>query len=164
MPLNALPTEDFLNRDNELDYLKGLAELKGNALGGNVFLEGARGMGKTELLRQLYRSLFAEGETVPFYYSFTTANLKGTYFAKDYFTGFVRQYVAYAKKDPSIAPGAAEPLGRLMPAISALGLHWLIDCIEDFQEHIRNQDVYWQMIAAVSAPALAAQQSGKGAA
>ena len=161
MPFNALPAEDFLNRENELDYLKGLAELKGNALGGNVFLEGARGMGKTELLKQLYRSLFLEGNVVPFYYSFKTANLKGTYFAKDYFAAFIRQYISCEKKDPSLADSAAEPLERLVPAISSLGLHWLIDCIEDFQGHVHRNDVYWQIVAAISAPAVAAKKNGK---
>jgi AAA+ ATPase superfamily predicted ATPase len=98
VPFNTIPAEDFLNRVNELDYLRGLSALKGNALGGNVFLEGARGIGKTELLKQLYRLLFWEDRVVPFYYSFKTANLKGTYFAKDYFTKFVRQYVSFAKR------------------------------------------------------------------
>jgi anti-sigma regulatory factor (Ser/Thr protein kinase) len=161
VPFNTIPAEDFLNRVNELDYLRGLSVLKGNALGGNVFLEGARGTGKTELLKQLYRLLFWEDRVVPFYYSFKTANLKGTYFAKDYFTKFVRQYVSFAKKEPSLAESAAEPLQRLMPAISSLGLYWLIDCIEDFQEHVNKNDVYWQIVAAISAPVVAAQKSGK---
>ena len=161
MPFNALPMEDFLNRENELDYLKRLAELKGNALGGDVFLEGARGMGKTELLKQLYVSLFREGDVVPFYYSFKTANLKGAYFAKAYFAAFIRQYISFEKKEPSIADSTAEPLERLMPAISSLGLHWLIDCIEDFQGHVRKNDVYWQIVSAISTPALAAKKSGK---
>jgi len=68
VPSNAIPAEDFLNREPELDYLKGLAELKEKALGGNVFLEGARGMGKTELLNQLHRALFLEDNGAPFYY------------------------------------------------------------------------------------------------
>jgi anti-sigma regulatory factor (Ser/Thr protein kinase) len=161
VPFNTIPAEDFLNRVNELDYLRGLSVLKGNALGGNVFLEGARGIGKTELLKQLYRLLFWENHVVPFYYSFQTANLKGTYFARDYFTKFVRQYISFAKKDPSLADSSAEPLGRLMPAISSLGLYWLIDCIEDFQEHVNKNDVYWQIVAAISAPVVAAQKSGK---
>ena len=161
MPFNTIPAEDFLNRVNELDYLRGLSALKGNALGGNVFLEGARGIGKTELLKQLYRLLFWEDHVVPFYYSFKTANLKGTYFAKDYFTKFVRQYISFARKDPSLADSAAEPLQRLMPAISSLGLYWLIDCIEDFQEHVNKNDVYWQIVAAISAPVVAAQKNGK---
>jgi anti-sigma regulatory factor (Ser/Thr protein kinase) len=161
VPFDAIPAIDFLNRVNELDYLKGLPELKVNALGGNVFLEGARGMGKTELLKQLYRVLFWEETVVPFYYSFRTANLKGTYFAKDYFTRFVRQYLAFIKKEPSIADNAAEPLLRLMPAISSLGLYWLIDCIENFQEHVQKNDLYWQIVSAISAPVVAAQKSAK---
>jgi hypothetical protein len=161
MPFNAIPAEDFFNRENELHYLKGLSELKKSALGGDVFLEGARGMGKTELLKQLYRLLYWEDEVVPFYYSFKTANLKGAYFAKDYFSGFVRQYVAFTKKDPTIVQSAAEPFERLMPAISSLGLSWLIDCIEDFQTHVNKNDVYWQIVAAISAPVIAAKKSGK---
>ena len=161
MPFNALPAEDFLNRESELDYLKSLSALKGNALGGNVFIEGAHGAGKTELLKQHYRSIFWEDHTVPFYYSFKTANLKGTYFAKDYFTSFIRQYISFLKKEPAIAGNAAEPLQRLMPAISSLGLDWLVDSIEDMQAHLKNNDVYWQMVAAVSAPAAAARRSSK---
>lgn len=161
MPSNAIPAEDFLNRESELDYLKGLAELKEKALGGNVFLEGARGMGKTELLKQLHSALFREDNVAPFYYSFKTANLKGTYFAKDYFTRFVRQYISFVKKDPSLADNAAVPLRRLMPVISSLGFDWLIDCIEDFQTHVNNDDFYWQLVAAISAPVVAAQKGGK---
>jgi len=161
VPSNAIPAEDFLNREPELHYLKSLSELKEKALGGNVFLEGARGMGKTELLKQLHRVLFREDHVAPFYYSFKTANLKGTYFAKDYFTRFVRQYISFQKKDSSIADHAAEPLERLMPAISSLGLYWLIDGIEDFQGHVNNNDFYWQLVAAISAPVVAAQKSGK---
>lgn len=161
MPFNAIPAKDFLNRESELRYLGGLPALKGNALGGDVFLEGARGIGKTELLAQLHRALFWEDKATPFYYSFKTANLKAAYFAKDYFTRFVRQYVSSAKKDPSLANHAAEPLQRLMPVIASLGLHWLIDCIEDFQQHVNNNDGYWQMVSAISAPVVAAQKSGK---
>ena len=161
MPSNAIPAEDFLNREPELNYLKSLSELKEKALGGNVFLEGARGMGKTELLKQLHRVLFREDHVVPFYYSFKTANQKGGYFAKDYFTRFVRQYISFQKKDPSIADNVAEPLSRLMPAISSLGLYGLIDGVEDFQAHVSNNDFYWQLVAAISAPVVAAQKSGK---
>ena len=161
MPFNAIPAEDFLNREHELEYLKTLSALKERALGGNVFLEGARGTGKTELLKQLHRVLFHEDHAVPFYYSFRTANLRGGYFAKDYFTRFVRQYLAFVKKDPSIAENAAEPILRLMPAISSLGLHWLLDCIEDFQTHVNKNDFYWQLVAAISAPVVAAQKGGR---
>lgn len=161
MPFNAIPAEDFLNREPELNYLRGLPQLKKNALGGDVFLVGARGMGKTELLKQLYRTLFWENDAVPFYYSFKTASLKGTYFARDYFTGFVRQYISFVKKEPSITTNVAVPIQRLMPVISSLGLYWLIDCIDDFQEHVNKKDFYWQLLAAITAPVVTAQKSGK---
>jgi len=48
-----------------------------------------------------------------------------------------------------------------MPAISSLGLYWLIDCMEDFQAHVDKKDLYWQIVAAISAPVTAAQKSGK---
>jgi len=161
VPFNAIPAEDFLNREPELNYLKGLSKLKENALGGDVFLVGTRGTGKTELLKQLYRELFWENNVAPFYYSFKTANLKGTYFARDYFARFVRQYISFVKKEPSIADNVAKPLQRLMPTISSLGLYWLIDCIEDFQEHVDKNDFYWQLVAAISAPVIAAQKTNK---
>jgi anti-sigma regulatory factor (Ser/Thr protein kinase) len=161
MPFNALPAEEFLNRESELDYLQGLSALKGNALGGNVLLEGARGAGKTELLKQLYRLLFWQDHAVPFYYSFQTANLKGGYFARDYFYHFVRQYIAFLRKEPALAVNAAEPLRRLMPSIVSLGLDWLQDAMEDMDAYLKNHEIYWQMVAAISVPALAAQKGSQ---
>lgn len=161
MSLNALSVENFLNMESELDYLKGLPSLKVNSLGGNVFLQGAPGAGKTEILKQHYRALFRENDAVPFYYCFKTANLKGSYFARDYFTSFVRQYISFLKKDPTIAENSAEPLQRILPFISSLGLRWLTDSIEDMQAHISENDVYWQMVAAISIPALAAQRGSR---
>jgi anti-sigma regulatory factor (Ser/Thr protein kinase) len=161
VPFNAIPAEQFLNRGYELDYLRSLSGLKANALGGNVFLEGARGMGKTELLKQLYRVLFWEGGVAPFYYPFRKANLRGTYFARDYVTRFVRQYLAFVRKEASLADPVGEPLSQLVPALSSHGLHWLIDCIENFQEHLRRNDHYGQIVAAISVPVVAAQRGGK---
>ncbi len=161
MPFNTLTRDDFLNRGYELNYLKSLPKLKNSALGGNVFLEGAGGIGKTEMLKQLHRSFFHEDEIAPFYYSFRTANSKGAYFAKDYFTRFIKQYISFLKKESAFANSVAEPLHRLFPTISSLGLPWLSDCIEDFQDHVSKNDIYWQIMAAISAPAIVAEKSGK---
>ncbi|MBI5639162.1 MAG: ATP-binding protein [Nitrospirae bacterium] len=161
MPFNSLPGKDFLNRESELACLKRLADSKRDALAGNVLLEGARGAGKTELLKQLYRNIFWDEGTAPFYYSFKTAALKGTYFAKDYFSRFIRQYVAFLKKEPSLIDNMGIPLGRLLPVISELGLDWLIDLMEAFQEYADSGDLYGQVLAAISVPVAAAQKGDR---
>lgn len=134
--------------------------MKSDGLTGNVILDGGRGIGKTELLKQLYRTLFREEGAVPFYYSFRTANLKGNYFARDYFGRFVRQYLAFLRKEPSLAENISEPLQKLMPLISSLGLEWLLDCMADFQVYLDNKDLYGQVVAAISAPVTAARKGG----
>ncbi|MBA4371951.1 MAG: hypothetical protein C0402_03720 [Thermodesulfovibrio sp.] len=161
MPFNSIPAIDFLNRESELAYLRRLPEVKSDGLTGNVILTGGRGIGKTELLKQLYLRLFREEGCTPFYYSFRTANLKGNYFARDYFARFVRQYIAFLRKEPSLAENVSEPLQKLMPLVSSLGLEWLLDCMADFQVHLDNNDLYWQVIAAISVPVTAARKGGR---
>ncbi len=162
MPLQGLPAKDYFNREDELSYLRRLAGLRRDILADNVLLTGSRGIGKTELLKQLHRSLFWDSQdVVPFYYSFKTAALKSATFARDYFTRFIRQYVAFVKKEPLYVNNISMPLPRLMPLISSLGLDWLIDCIDDFQENADHGDLYGQILSAISTPAAAAVRGGR---
>jgi anti-sigma regulatory factor (Ser/Thr protein kinase) len=162
LPFNAILEKDFINREEELAYLRRLAHLREGAVSGNVLLEGARGIGKTELLKQIYRSIFwEENEVIPFYFCFQRATLKAAHFAKDYFSRFLRQYLAYVKKDPSFIVNMSTPLTRLMPTVSSLGMDWMADLIEDFLEQTSGGGLYERMLAAVSAPAVTASRSGK---
>ncbi len=162
MPLHGISPKDYLNRNEELSYLRRLAVLRKDDLASNVLLVGARGVGKTELLKQLYQSFFWEVQkVVPFYYSFKTAALKSTTFARDYFTRFVKQYVAFARKEPLYVDNVSMPLHRLIPVISSLGLDWMIDCISEFQENTDHGDLYGQILSAISSPANAAMRGGK---
>src|SRR5512143_1032738 len=157
MPLYGIPAKDYLDREDELAYLKRLASLRRDALADNVLLIGPRGIGKTEFLKQLYHSLFWDSkDVVPFYYSFKTAALKSTTFARDYFARFVKQYVAFVKKEPLHVNNMSMPLPRLIPLISTLGLDWLIDCIDDFQQNTDQGDLYGQLLSAISTPVNAA--------
>jgi anti-sigma regulatory factor (Ser/Thr protein kinase) len=161
MPFNSLPAGDFINREKELDYLKLLAGFRDKAITDNILLEGGRGVGKTELLKQFYRVIFWEEEkVVPFYYSFQRATLKATFFAKDYFARFVRQYLACMKKDPSYADDMTTPLIKLLPVISSLGLEWMVTLIENFQGLMDEGDTCERLLGAISAPALAARENG----
>ncbi|MGE5299776.1 MAG: ATP-binding protein [Acidobacteriota bacterium] len=162
MPLTGVPAKDYLNRDNELSYLRRLADMRQDGLAVNVLLLGTRGVGKTELLKQVFREVFWEGrEVVPFYYSFKTAALKGSTFARDYFTRFFKQYAAYVKKEPLLVDDAGMSLNRLMPVLSSAGLDWMLDIADAFQEHAVSGDLYGQILAAISAPAAAAKRGGR---
>lgn len=162
MPFNTIPIKDFVNRENELNYLSRFAELRGRTMAGNILLEGPRGVGKTELIKQSYRIIFwGDKNIVPFYYLFQRGTLKASYFAKDYFTRFVRQYLAYLKKDPAFIDVMGTPLNRLYPLIASLRVEWMIDLIEDFQDHVKNDDLYGQILAAISAPVSAAGKGGR---
>ncbi|MGO9014595.1 MAG: ATP-binding protein [Dissulfurispiraceae bacterium] len=162
MPFNTVPIKDFVNRENELNYLRRFSDLRGRTMAGNILLEGTRGIGKTELIKQTFRIIFwGDKNIAPFYYLFQRGILKASYFAKDYFTRFVRQYLAYLKKDPTFIDGMGTSLTRLFPLIASLRVEWMIDLIEDFQDHVKNDDPYGQVLAAISAPVSAAGKSGR---
>lgn len=162
MPFNAIPIKDFVNRTNELNYLNRFADLRDRAMAGNILLEGARGIGKTELIKQAYRTIYwGDRNIVPFYYLFRPGTLKAAYFAKDYFSRFVRQYLAYLKKDPTFVDAMGTSLTRLIPVIASLRADWMIDLIEDFQDQMESGDLYGQILAAISAPVTAAGRSGR---
>ena len=161
MPFNSIPAKDFVNRERELSYLRLLADFRDRAVADNILLQGARGIGKTELLKQFYRTLFWEKEKVlPFYYSFRRATMKASSFAKDYLTSFVRQYLASIKKNPSFIENRSIPLARLMPIISSLRLDWMITLIEDFHAILKSGDTVEQILGAISAPVTAAREQG----
>lgn len=161
MPFNSVPARDFINRERELGYLKLLAGFRDKAVAENILLEGPRGIGKTELLKQLYRGIFwEEKKAVPFYYSFRNATLKASFLARDFFARFIRQYLAYMKKNPSYADNMTTPLVKLIPLISSLGLDWMITLIEDFQGLSDEGNVFEQVLGAISAPVTAARESG----
>jgi len=161
MPFKAIPKKEFINRDRELELLKRLAGLRDGDTASSVLVEGARGIGKTELLQQLYRTLFQEGKnSLPFYYSFQRATLKASSFSRDYFSRFIRHFLAFLKKDPSIVENFSIPLKKFIPMAYSLGLQWLMDLIEDFDDQIHNGDPKEQILAAITAPVVAANKTG----
>lgn len=161
MPLNALPPAEFFNREDELKFLRLLSGPKQGGYPSNILLEGARGVGKTELLKQIYREKFwGEGDTAPFYYAFRSATLQAGSFARDYFSRFVRQYVAFVKKSPSFVENLCMPLSRLIPLVASPRMEWLVDLIDNFQTLLDSGSVREQMIGAIAAPVVAARESG----
>lgn len=167
MPFDSVPEKDFKNREREIEYLRSFVDSRASAwevsaMANNVLLEGGRGMGKTELLKFLYRAIFwEEKDIIPFYYRFQSATLRGSYFARDYLSRFVRQLLACLKKDPSFIANMSTPLHRLMPLVSAYTSKHVTDLVLDFQEQILEGDLPSQILAAVSSPIIAADRLGK---
>src|SRR3990172_1404782 len=103
MPISTLREKDFLGRSEELSdlYRRSLDVERGIAR--RIFLAGARGIGKTELLGQLYNRLFwTQDKVAPFCYSANNAVLCAADFSKDYFTQFLCQRLAFEKKEQSL--------------------------------------------------------------
>jgi anti-sigma regulatory factor (Ser/Thr protein kinase) len=161
MPFNAISPNDFFNREDELNFLRLLASAGNGAAPSNVLLQGPRGMGKTELLKQLYRdSFWGDENIVPFYYSFRRASLHAGHFARDYFMRFIRQYLAFVKKSPPFADNMCLPLSRLIPVIASSGMDWMIGLIDDFQGLLNDGSLREQMLGAITAPVVAARENG----
>jgi len=161
LPFNALPERDFVNREGELSYIVRLADLSREGLTGNIVVEGARGIGKTELLKQLHRSLFwKRNNVVPFYYSFQRGALSGESFARDYFSRFVRQFIAYLKQDPSLAQNRVVPLRRLLPLYMSAGQGWMLEIIENLEEQLKGGDAPSRLLSAISVPVVASSRIG----
>jgi serine/threonine-protein kinase RsbW len=161
VPLSALSHSEFKNREAELEFLMRLADTSDDRVPPNVLLVGRRGSGKTELVRQAHRAFFWEDGPVPFYYRFRTATLKSRHFAKDYFSRFVRQFIACVVKDPSLANNMSIPLGRLAARVPHASYACISELIEDINEQLEGEELPGQMLAAISAPAALARCAGK---
>jgi anti-sigma regulatory factor (Ser/Thr protein kinase) len=100
MSFSMLQEANFFGRTEELSGLLRAvnAAVKGQA--GSVVLSGPPGMGKTELLKQLFGHLFWKQERiVPFYYKVNPALLSVAAFSKDYLSQFLCQQLAFVNRE-----------------------------------------------------------------
>ncbi len=103
MPFSALPEKDFFGRQDELARLyKRFLQASGGSAQSAV-LSGPRGIGKTELLKQLFGLLFwKQGAVAPFYYAANPALLSSSAFSRSYLVRFICQRLAFEKKDQAL--------------------------------------------------------------
>ncbi len=100
MPFGTLNEKDFFGRREELSDLYRRALQTEQGIAQSVFLSGLRGIGKTELLKQLFGHLFwKQDRVVPFYYSINNALLSVEDFSRDYVTRYICQRLAFEKKE-----------------------------------------------------------------
>jgi anti-sigma regulatory factor (Ser/Thr protein kinase) len=117
MPLRALRQEDFFGRREEFDHLSATALGAGQGTGRSIVLAGSRGIGKTELLKQVFGKLFREQDRVaPFYYAVNPAVLTAQDFSRDFLTQFLCQRLALDGKDLALV----DQRGVSVETVSAL--------------------------------------------
>lgn len=157
MIFSVCPDKEFFDRQGEIEYIFSRAVQPLKSLPG-MYLMGSRWMGKTELMRRVYRRLFSEqDEVVPVYYQF-----KGYFnvedFGGDYLRETLKQYLAFLTKKPRtvIEEISLEGLKRLLletDMIEAAGL------ISRHAEAMAQGDHIAILRNAISAPAVLSRYS-----
>ncbi len=131
MPFGTLNEKDFFGRGEELSDLYRRALQAEQGAGQSVFLSGPRGVGKTELLKQLFSHLFwKQDRVVPFYYSVNNALLSVDDFSRDYVTRYICQRLAFEKKEQALLnlDGLSiEGLSSLVEGSRAAWAHDILD-------------------------------------
>jgi serine/threonine-protein kinase RsbW len=156
--LSRLSEEEFVNRDSEVARVCALAQHWSASRGpSNGLLLGAPRVGKTEILRRTFDRLFTENsEAIPFYYALRRSCLDPEKFARDYFSQFLAQLLAFTRNDPTLLSVADEPLAVIARAALPDDYVWVRPMIDSFTRASESKDSTLLMRSALSAPGTAA--------
>jgi len=158
MPFSALAEGSFVGRDRSLADLAQLAARPDRFR--SLLIAGPHGVGKTELLRQLYTLLFWKQDAVmPFSYTVPSAFADLADLAHDYLVHFLCQWFGFDRKDQALVTSDGMGLDELTSLAAARGAEWAIDLIGRFRSAAsRPAD---QVRTALSAPQRAARAQGR---
>jgi len=136
MPFNTLQEKDFFGRQEELTSLyKRVLQADAGAAQSFV-LSGPRGIGKTELLKQLFGLLFWKQERVsPFYYTVNPALLSVAAFSKTYLIRFLCQRLAFEKKEQALFYHEGMSLDGLAALVKDRDISWAKELIDHYQQN-----------------------------
>ena len=155
MPFSALAEGSFIGRDRALADLALLAVQPGRPR--SQLISGPHGVGKTELLRQLYTLLFWKQDTVtPFLYTVPPAFAD---LAHDYLVRFLCQWFGFDRRDQSLIPSDGMGLDELASLAAASGAEWATDLIGRFRSAASRPAE--QVRTAFHAPQRAARAQGR---
>lgn len=135
MTLSTLPEKDFFGRKDELTTLYRITLEAEKGITQSSFLSGPRGIGKTELLKQLYNHLFWEQERViPFYYCVNNGLLSVPDFSIDYLSRFICQRLAFENKDASLLGLFGLSLERLSLIAELKRSRWALELLDRYSQ------------------------------
>jgi hypothetical protein len=161
MPLRSLSEEEFIGRNPELTSLYNSASEAQHGRATSIFLSGPAGIGKTELLKQLFSRLFwQQNKVVPFFYTISPFFNSLHDFSADYLNKFIRQWLAFQKKDISFIQTNELSLERLKRCAEKSDAHWAVDIIGNFNETMISGNETDLFFSAINAPELRYQNTG----
>jgi serine/threonine-protein kinase RsbW len=101
--------------------------------GRSVVLAGRPGIGKTELLKQLFGRLFwKQEEIVPFLYSVKSAILAPADFSRDYLVRYLCQCLAFQSREQMFLQPEGMPIEELSMVIEQRGAVWARELLDRY--------------------------------
>lgn len=135
MPFSALPEKDFIGRQDDLAGLSKRVLQADTGAAQSVVLSGPRGIGKTELLKQVFCRLFWKQDRVaPFYYEVNPALLSAAAFSKTYLIGFLCQRLAFENKEQVLVYHEGTSLDRLSALAEERDAVWAKELIDQYEQ------------------------------
>lgn len=133
MPFSSLKNGEFINRQEELSALYKRVLMADWGQAQSAILFGHRGIGKSEILKQLFGYLFWKQDRVaPFSYTVNPALLSVTTFSKTYLIGFLRQRLAFPKKEQSLLYQDGISIDGLSLLIEELEASWAKEILDQY--------------------------------
>jgi hypothetical protein len=117
----TVPADEFTDREEIIGRLMQMAGRTPRDMTLSTAIVGRRRLGKTAVLEQAYNRLFWEQDAVvPIYFTFEARPVTSTEFAVAYFTNFLRQFIAFRRKDDVLARNKQIKLTELLPLAQEL--------------------------------------------
>jgi serine/threonine-protein kinase RsbW len=134
MPFSALPEKDFVGKQEELDGLTKRIVLAHGSLARSAVLSGPRGMGKTELLKQLFGRLFwGQDRIAPFFYAANPAVLSAQAFSRTYLIRFLSHRLAYQKKEQALLYHNGMSIDDIATLAEERGATWAREILDRYE-------------------------------
>jgi len=156
--LSRLPEAESVDRGSVVSRVCEFAKNNSGSSTTNALLLGSARVGKSEILRRTFDRLFNErGDVVPFYYAANHNCLDPTSLARDFFSQFVAQLLAFKHNDPKLITIGDDAFGmttRSLPDDCA----WMRSLIDSFPQAAESQDPTSLLRCALSAPVISSLQ------
>jgi anti-sigma regulatory factor (Ser/Thr protein kinase) len=151
MPFSTLPDKDFFDRQQDMALLSERILSVKSGLVRSAVLSGPRGIGKTELLKQLFGRLFwKQDRVVPFHYTVNPAHLSAAAFAKTYLVQFLCQKFAFEKKEQALLHQDGMSIEDVSALAKDRAAHWAVELLARYRRNM--QDPLDALHIAITAP------------